>query len=330
MKSTNISPRRHAPSSRALEKVRQSHVRANTVAATRGQSTERDVELRLCLLESEARLALAALGLDPGIGVLHKDIRNRDSLASNLMEPVRPQVDAYLLDWLTKEPLRRQWFLEERSGNCRLMSSLATRLSESCTIWRRAVAPFAEGIARAFCSQRSTSERGPATRLTEDRKREAKGIIVGVAALKVPQSASTRRLCGAEIKYKQKYCRDCTPGIVKENILKTASLGRQHTHSPEAQARRSETQRKQNAALRAWSKTDDPTWLDRSYYQEKIKPLLGRIRVPQIMSAIGVSEPYALRIRAGRRIPHPRHWLTLSALSSRNGQSFHTQEMLKR
>ena len=72
------------------------------------------------LLESEARLALAALGLDPGIGVLHKDTRNRDSLASDLMEAVRPQADAFLLDWITTEPLRRQWFLEERNGNCRL------------------------------------------------------------------------------------------------------------------------------------------------------------------------------------------------------------------
>jgi CRISPR/Cas system-associated endonuclease Cas1 len=57
------------------------------------------------LLESEARLALAALGLDPGIGVLHNDTRTRDSLACDLMEPVRPQVDAYLLDWLSRAPL---------------------------------------------------------------------------------------------------------------------------------------------------------------------------------------------------------------------------------
>ena len=30
------------------------------------------------ILESEARLALATLGLDPGIGVLHNDLRSRD------------------------------------------------------------------------------------------------------------------------------------------------------------------------------------------------------------------------------------------------------------
>ena len=59
------------------------------------------------LLESEARLAPAALGLDPGIGVLHKDTRTRDSLACDLMEPIRPKVDAFLLDWLRRGPLQR-------------------------------------------------------------------------------------------------------------------------------------------------------------------------------------------------------------------------------
>ena len=48
------------------------------------------------MLESEARLAAAALGLDPGLGVLHVDSGSRDSLALDLLEPVRPQVDSYL------------------------------------------------------------------------------------------------------------------------------------------------------------------------------------------------------------------------------------------
>lgn len=38
------------------------------------------------------------------------------------------------------------------------------------------------------------------------------------------------------------------------------------------------------------------------------------IMVPKIMSALSVSEPYALRIRGGGCVPHPRHWLTLARL----------------
>jgi len=273
----------------------------------------------LALAQSEARLALAALGLDPGIGVLHKDTRTRDSLACDLMEPIRPQVDAFLLDWLTKGPLRRQWFLEERNGNCRLMSSLASRLSETCEIWRRAVAPFAEGIARALYSRRSATERGPATRLTQDRKREAKGIVVGPRAPAFGPRESACQLCWAAIKPAQKYCKDCVPQVVRKNILKAGSLGRQNTHSPQAQARRSETQRRQNTALKAWDPKDHPGWLDRTCYEQRIRPLLSLIPVPQIMSAIRVSEPCALSIRAGKRTPHPRHWLALAELAGASG-----------
>ena len=76
------------------------------------------------VLESEARLAVAALGLDPGLGVLHVDSGNRDSLALDVLEPVRAQVDSYLLEWITRLPLRREWFFEQRDGNCRLMRTV--------------------------------------------------------------------------------------------------------------------------------------------------------------------------------------------------------------
>ncbi len=268
------------------------------------------------LLESEARLALAALGLDPGIGVLHKDIRTRDSLASDLMEAVRPQVDAFLLDWLTREPLRRQWFLEERNGNCRLMSSLASQLSETSQTWRRALSPFAEGIARSLWPMTSKAARseGPATRLTQSRKREAKGISVKVSPKSRLEFPATCRICGTAIKSDLKYCRSCVPAISKENVLKAARLGRLATHKPEAQARRAQTQRRQNAALKAWNPAGKPDWLDEKTYRDKIQPRLLSVKVPSIMSAISVSEPYALRIRGGRCIPHPRHWLTLASI----------------
>ena len=72
------------------------------------------------VLESESGLAAAALGLDPGMGVFHVDAPARASFACDLMESVRPQVDSFLLDWITREPIRREWFLEQRDGNCRL------------------------------------------------------------------------------------------------------------------------------------------------------------------------------------------------------------------
>lgn len=106
------------------------------------------------ILEAEARLAAAALGLDPGLGVLHADTIARDNLACDLMEPIRPLVDAYVLKWLASEPLRREWFFETRSGNCRLMDSFAERLGQTAPTWARAVAPVAERVAQMMWTDR--------------------------------------------------------------------------------------------------------------------------------------------------------------------------------
>ncbi len=91
-----------------------------------------------------------ALGLDPGLGFMHMDTPARDSLACDLMETVRPQVDAYVLDWVSREPLRREWFFEKPDGNCRLTAALSVRLAETARIWGRAVAPVAEWTAHTL------------------------------------------------------------------------------------------------------------------------------------------------------------------------------------
>lgn len=111
------------------------------------------------ILESEARLAICELGLDPGIGFLHSDTRARDSLACDLMEPIRPKVDAFVLDWLRHTPLRRKWFFEERDGNCRLTSECAATFSETSRLWRQALGAFAEWIAHALWSAASRPSR---------------------------------------------------------------------------------------------------------------------------------------------------------------------------
>jgi len=76
-------------------------------------------------------MAACACGLDPALGVLHADTANRDSLALDLIETIRPAIEAWILDWLMHEPLRRLDFIEATNGNCRLSSSLCSKLSET-------------------------------------------------------------------------------------------------------------------------------------------------------------------------------------------------------
>jgi len=99
-------------------------------------------------------------------------------LTQRLMEPVRPQVDGYVLDWITRQPLRREWFFEQRDGNCRLMAALAVRLAETASTWGRAVAPVAEWVAQALWSPSSRSANKKhfvPTRLTQRRRSEGRG-----------------------------------------------------------------------------------------------------------------------------------------------------------
>ncbi len=268
------------------------------------------------VLESEARLAASALGLDPGIGVLHVDTDARDSLACDLMEPIRPQVDAYLLHWIIRGPLRREWFFEERDGNCRLMGSFTARLSETAPTWGQAVAPIAERVSRILWAKRSRPYRHsvPATRLTENHRLQARGEPISPNVTLAPRPPKVCGICGSSVKPSDNYCAVCAVTITKESLIKAARQGRIASHCAEAESRRSETQRLHHAAMRAWRPTDMPDWLNDETYRERIQPRLTAVTVPAISKALGISGPYATDIRAGRRRPHQRHWEKLARI----------------
>ena len=266
------------------------------------------------VLESEARLAAAALGLDPGLGVLHVDTPARDSLACDLMEPVRSQVDAYLLDWITRQPLRREWFFEQRDGNCRLAGSFAVRLSETAPVWRRAVAPIAEWVARAFWSTIRKPVPPLSTRLTQNNKREAKGAPLQSPIAKIPSQQNICTGCGKTIGRASKQCSECSVKTSTESLIAVARLGRVIAHGQQAQAQLRKTKRRHDLARQSWSPSDQPGWLTADFYAKEIQPRLKDATLSKITTALGVSIPYASDIRKGRRTPHPRHWAALAKL----------------
>ena len=264
------------------------------------------------LLESEARLALAALGLDPGLGVMHMDSPSRDSLAADVMEPLRPRADSYLCDWLTRSSLRREWFSEQPNGNCRLTSSLAQQLSETASTWASAVAPIAEQVARTFSASVPKRSRPifPSTRLTHNSRREGRGIAPNLSVEAPPRPDRLCRNCGKSTQ--GEYCGTCSSP--RDRLINGAKLGRIATHTPKAEALRGATQSRQRAAERAWNPADLPEWLTEEVYREKIQPLLATVKVRRIMSALGVSRPYAAEIGRKKRVPHPRHWHALTQI----------------
>ena len=229
------------------------------------------------LLESESRLAGAALGLDVGLGVLHVDTPSRDSLACDLMEPIRAQIDAYLLDWVTRQPLKREWFFEMRDGNCRLMGSFAARLSQTTHIWRRAVAPVAEWVARAFWSTIRRPDIPLATRLTQSNKREAKGTAPLLPPVRAQRRENLCPECGKTIRPESTKCAGCAVDDATKKMLEAARIGRQTANGPEAQAKRAVKARKNALEQHSWNPSDQPKWLTTELFTQKIKPLLASV-----------------------------------------------------
>ncbi len=268
------------------------------------------------VLESETRLAVAALGLDPGLGVLHTDSPTRDSLACDVMEPIRPQVDAYVLEWISRETMRRDWFFEQRDGSCRLMGPFAARLSETAPSWSRAVAPIAESVSGTLWSSISKSRRQdrPPTRLTQQHRREARPIQTVLPHIAPPRPESFCKNCGVEIGQGRTYCATCANELNTAVLINAARRGRVAAQSDQAQAFRAETQRRHAAAKVDWQASDLRDWLSEEVYRREIQPRLKKVTLSVLASTLGVSMSYAANIRKSQRIPHPRHWLTLAQL----------------
>lgn len=81
------------------------------------------------VLESQVRIAVAEVGLDPAIGYLHVHRPGRDSLIYDLMEPYRPQIDCDVLAFVRSQTFTPRDFVIDAKGVCRLHPELAALLT---------------------------------------------------------------------------------------------------------------------------------------------------------------------------------------------------------
>jgi CRISPR-associated endonuclease Cas1 len=108
------------------------------------------------ILEAEARIAVLTLGLDPGIGVMHADLKARDSLVCDLMEAVRPKVDEYMLSFLESCAFKKNDFFETCEGVCRLMPPISLDLVQTGPRWSMELGPVAEFVAKSLIADTPT------------------------------------------------------------------------------------------------------------------------------------------------------------------------------
>ena len=77
------------------------------------------------VLHSQVAIACASLGVNTGLGVLHARREGRPALVLDLMEPLRPIVDARIVDLIGSHTFSRVDFPVGRDGICRLHPQLA-------------------------------------------------------------------------------------------------------------------------------------------------------------------------------------------------------------
>jgi len=303
------------------------------------------------LAEVEARLGLSAMGLDPGLGVLHTDQKARASLALDVLEPIRPEVDAWFLTFLENNTLRSNDFHETRQGNCRILAPLTHVLAETLPVWRRLAAPAAEDVARAFARDADIPVHTP---LTETRRSEGRRNAGRARASRVDETTrgpqafamsamnpdATERslvercaICGSDLPRasRRKFCDQCLP---TSQLLRTEKLraagqqalqrmrnsGDDPAQTAVAKQKRAASSKERMLAVRAWERRHGKAH-DWDRYRAEVVPLLSVLTVPELVSLTGLSRHYCWQVRAGKKRLHPMHWHTVLDLAWDRGLS---------
>jgi hypothetical protein len=122
------------------------------------------------------------------------------------------------------------------------------------------------------------------------------------------------RDCGVEIGKGRTCCPACAIERNTAGLIDAAKSGRVAAQSDQAQKLRSETQCRHATAKAAWQSSSLPAWLDKDVYLQNIQPRLKGVTLSVLAAALGISIPYAVDVRKGKRVPHPRHWEKLAVL----------------
>lgn len=160
----------------------------------------------------------------------------------------------------------------------------------------------------------SHTETSLPTRITQRRSSEGRGRELVAKPTSTPPAPKVCSGCGVTT-HEGQLCRTCGRKVSGEKLIELAKRGRVVAQSQHSQAKRSASQARHEAAKRAWRSVQKAAWPDEKIYVSEIQPRLSSVTISVLSSALKVSESYAADIRAGRRRPHPRHWLVLAQLA---------------
>lgn len=287
--------------------------------------------LNLCyaLGEIETRHALLTVGLDPGVGIVHADQRSRDNFGLDVLEAIRPDIDLYVLKLARERMFAKADFYETTRGVFRVGRDLARSLADTLPMWRRAVAPIVEEVARMIGDSSEKPVR-ISTKLTRaarsggrDGLRRHPRRMPGLLPPPLPNGC---RNCGLVLEDRTRlYCDECLPEFNAERLARFQESGPdaltrmraggdEPMLRPDARAKLSESMSRRGLDVAAWDREHGER-PDPEVFRQKILPGLQAVPLARIVVRTGLSLRYASLIRRGERVPHPMHWEALRDLA---------------
>ncbi len=185
------------------------------------------------VLETEVRLAILAMGLDPGMGILHAAQKSRDSFVFDVIEPLRPVVDDHVLTLLEKRTFSAREFFEMREGVCRLMPPTAKVLAEMAPHLARVTAPVVEQVAQRLADKHGITARPimVPTLLSQANRSAGRDSVRTVPKKRAPAGTlaapNACRDCGTILHRRGRmYCDECLPEYRDEQAASFSDAGR--------------------------------------------------------------------------------------------------------
>ena len=269
------------------------------------------------LVEAEAILACQTVGLDPGLGIVHADAKGRQSLALDIMEPVRPEVDAFVLDMVERRTFRKAEFTETPDGHVRLLAPLTHELAETMPQWAKSLGPIAEHVAHIF-GKAMDGTYSAATPLTSRRHRDAQAVVKARKVEASRRAAAGRvlqRPAAQSAAFPLWTCPDCGGAVTNSRHVRCeACIAADPASTPEIRGRRGRAIAARKRALTEWDKANPGMVYDPELFRREILPRLRTVPLAEIMEAAGCSKASASDYRRGKRTPHLSTWAVLAAL----------------
>jgi CRISPR-associated endonuclease Cas1 len=262
-------------------------------AATPGQAV---INYTYAVAESLCSIELAAVGLNPEVGIIHTDVDSRRSMALDMIEAIRPDADRLVFHYFRNQIFRKSDFWETEKGSVRLGLDVRKTMIRNTFLLEGRVREVAVKLRDQLSSYEAIGIR-------------RRKVITGQLAL-IPVC----EYCGAVLSRSKgetvpHVCTKCIKVLRTGNLSTGNALGFTWTDSALDKNRRTAQARHQERLQweAQFSDADLPSVMlkERQRFIEEIFPLLQNITTTQISKRVGISLRYASLVKKGLNIPHP-------------------------